>query len=109
MCAILGFIDKAGVSTAPIGQILLRMLLAVGCRGPDSTGVAIWGGDKNGLVLQVKLGEHGDFAVRAADLLAHVETKMHVREHAVTDAYLRLVLDERADTARAVETIENYA
>src|SRR5579872_2897601 len=107
MCAILGFLDKAGGSTAPIGQVLLRMLLAVGCRGPDSTGVAIWGGDKHGLVLQVKLGEHGDFAARAAGLLERVDALVRVREHAVTDAYLRLVIDDQAEPERIVETIED--
>jgi len=106
MCAILGFLDKTGNRATPIGQILLRMLLAVGCRGPDSTGVAIFGGNSGGLVLQVKLGEHGDPAA-AAEVAWRVEAMTEVREQAVTDAYLRLVIDPQTDPAAVVQAIEN--
>lgn len=108
MCAILGYLDKTGRADTPIGQILLRMLLAVGCRGPDSTGVAIFGADCGGFVLQVKLGEHGDPAV-AAEVVRRVEAMTEVREQAVTDAYLRLVIGEQADPQALVQAIEGCA
>src|SRR5258708_2164419 len=107
MCAILGFLDKTGDTTASIGRILLRMLLAVGCRGPDSAGVAVFGGGSGGLVLQVKLGEQGDPTLAAA-LTQRLATLTEVREHSVTEAYLRLVLDDQADPARVVEAVESY-
>src|SRR5258708_40176427 len=108
MCAILGFLDKTGDTTASIGRILLRMLLAVGCRGPDSTGVAVFGGDSGGLILQVKLGEQGDPAL-VEKLVKRLQAIASVREYAVTDAYLRLVLDDQADPQFVAETLENSA
>ncbi|HMC64858.1 MAG TPA: hypothetical protein VKI65_07950, partial [Gemmataceae bacterium] len=43
MCGIIGFLDKRGGTERPIGGTLLNMLQALGCRGPDSAGVAIFG------------------------------------------------------------------
>ena len=43
MCGIVGFLDKLGRTERPLGQTLLAMLEALGCRGPDSAGVAIFG------------------------------------------------------------------
>jgi glutamate synthase domain-containing protein 1 len=42
MCGIIGFLDKRGPD-APVGAALLAMLRALGRRGPDSTGVALYG------------------------------------------------------------------
>jgi glutamate synthase domain-containing protein 1 len=109
MCAILGFLDKTGRRDAPIGRILLRMLLAVGCRGPDSTGVAVFGPDSGGLVLQVKLGESGDFPTLAQELTQRIATVAPVREHAVTGPYLRVVVDGNADPKRLIKTVEQGA
>jgi len=108
MCAILGYLDKTGNKAAPIGRTLLRMLIAVGCRGPDSTGVAIFGPDRGGLVLQIKLGEHGDFTARAGELLEQIETFIAVKEHTVTSSYLRAVIDERVDPQHLVQAIEQF-
>lgn len=41
MCGIIGFLDKRGEQ--PVGRTLLAMLEALGCRGPDSAGVAVFG------------------------------------------------------------------
>jgi glutamine phosphoribosylpyrophosphate amidotransferase len=41
MCGIVGFVDKLGQSDRPIGRIVLTMLEALGCRGPDSAGIAV--------------------------------------------------------------------
>jgi glutamine phosphoribosylpyrophosphate amidotransferase len=40
MCGIVGFLDKQG--GRPLGQTLLAMLQALGCRGPDSAGLAVF-------------------------------------------------------------------
>lgn len=108
MCAILGYLDRTGNKAAPIGRTLLRMLIAVGCRGPDSTGVAIFGPDRGGLVLQIKLGEQGDFTARAGELLQQIETFIAVKEHTVTSSYLRAVIDERVDPQHLVQAIEQF-
>ncbi len=109
MCAILGFLDKTDEQAAPIGSILLRMLLAVGCRGPDSTGVAIFGSPADGLILQIKLGEQGDFEALAAALLQRFTAITRVADHRVTSPYLRTVVAEDTDPAALIESIEGLA
>lgn len=41
MCGIVGFVDRTGQYTESAGRIMLDMLQALGCRGPDSAGVAM--------------------------------------------------------------------
>ena len=43
MCGIVGYLDKRLDPRAPVGRILLRMLSALGRRGPDSAGAALFG------------------------------------------------------------------
>jgi glutamate synthase domain-containing protein 1 len=107
MCGIIGFLDKTGNATAAVGQTLLNMLTALGCRGPDSAGVAMFGGGDDGFVLRVKLGERGHFAATANAVLKRVEAIATVREHAVTAAYLRLVVNNAADVPQLIAAIED--
>src|SRR5215467_11635375 len=58
MCGIVGYFDKNGKQNPPIGKILLSMLEALACRGPDSAGMAIFGPLRpKQLVARVKLGD----------------------------------------------------
>jgi glutamine phosphoribosylpyrophosphate amidotransferase len=43
MCGIVGFWDKSGGQEAATGQVVLTMLNALACRGPDSAGIALIG------------------------------------------------------------------
>jgi glutamate synthase domain-containing protein 1 len=43
MCGIVGFWDKSGRQESSTGRVVLTMLEALGCRGPDSAGVALIG------------------------------------------------------------------
>jgi glutamine phosphoribosylpyrophosphate amidotransferase len=43
MCGIVGFWDKTGGQEAGVGQVVLTMLDALACRGPDSAGIAVIG------------------------------------------------------------------
>jgi glutamine phosphoribosylpyrophosphate amidotransferase len=43
MCGIVGFWDKTGQREAAIGRVVLTMLEALACRGPDGSGVAVIG------------------------------------------------------------------
>src|SRR5207248_8257467 len=43
MCGIIGYLDRRGGHDRPVGRVLLSMLQALSCRGPDSAGVAIFG------------------------------------------------------------------
>src|SRR5437762_9076170 len=70
MCGIVGFLDKTqNHEYSALGRILLDMLRALACRGPDSAGVALFGPSTNGqLVVKVKLGNHGESGLRAQRL-----------------------------------------
>jgi glutamine phosphoribosylpyrophosphate amidotransferase len=41
MCGIVGYLDKRGRQGVPSGRLILKMLEALACRGPDSAGVAL--------------------------------------------------------------------
>jgi methylamine---glutamate N-methyltransferase subunit A len=43
MCGIVGFSDKTGRQSAASGRIVLTMLEALACRGPDGAGIALIG------------------------------------------------------------------
>jgi len=43
MCGIVGYQDKLARGGFPIGRVVLSMLEALSCRGPDSAGVAVIG------------------------------------------------------------------
>ena len=43
MCGIVAFWDKSGGQEAATGQVVLTMLEALACRGPDSAGIALIG------------------------------------------------------------------
>jgi glutamate synthase domain-containing protein 1 len=112
MCGIVGFMDRTGAAAAPVGRHLLEMLAALGRRGPDSAGVAIFGrvpakaGDDHRLVLRVKLGERGDAASAAAELLQQAAAVARVCAHSLTGSYLRLEVDESADVRMLMEVLE---
>ncbi|MFN0168853.1 MAG: glutamine phosphoribosylpyrophosphate amidotransferase [Bryobacteraceae bacterium] len=61
MCGIVGYFDRSGEPVQPLGATVLGMLRALGCRGPDSAGVALEGLRRPGhWTFRVKLGERGD-------------------------------------------------
>jgi len=64
MCGIAGFFDKTAENqNRSVGRTLVSMLKGVGCRGPDSAGVALFSppaGQES--VLRIKLSDHGDSA-----------------------------------------------
>ncbi|MGD9764816.1 MAG: glutamine phosphoribosylpyrophosphate amidotransferase [Candidatus Binatia bacterium] len=109
MCGIVGFLDKTGDQQAPVGQVLLSMLSALGRRGPDSAGVALYGDAGDGpLVLRVKLGAHDGVKQQAAEVCDRVSALAPVRDAARCGEYLRLVVDyagELAALERAIEAV----
>ncbi len=46
MCGIVGFWDKTGELETATGRVILTMLEALACRGPDGAGVALIGPDR---------------------------------------------------------------
>lgn len=110
MCGIIGFLNKSGKIT-PVGQVLLPMLEALGCRGPDSSGVAIWGAPEAGWLLRVKLGEsnvaHGEaYIARARAIEVAAQSVGNVSKVEITGAYARLVVDGTAEVEALLSTIE---
>jgi methylamine---glutamate N-methyltransferase subunit A len=97
MCGIAGYLNKSDTSDAPIGKTLLRMLLALGCRGPDSAGVALYGREQEGGVLQIKLGEGGDLSARGEAVTTAVRGITALREATCTASCLRLRVAELSD------------
>jgi glutamate synthase domain-containing protein 1 len=107
MCGIVGFLDKSGNRLAPVGQVLLKMLTALGRRGPDSAGVALYGDQSEGrLVLRVKLGEQGLFEAEGARVTERVKEVAPVVEASVKAGYLRLVVDYSGDPTILERTVE---
>ena len=107
MCGIVGFLDKSGNRQAPIGHVLLDMLSALGERGPDSSGVALYGDHGDGrMVLQVKLGTEQSHEAEAAGIAKSLQSIAPTLESSVKGSYLRLVVDAQktpADLTRVVE------
>jgi glutamine phosphoribosylpyrophosphate amidotransferase len=59
MCGIVGFLDKQARGDAPAGQTVCAMLDALGCRGPDSAGIALLRGERgeDGWTIRIAPGE----------------------------------------------------
>jgi glutamate synthase domain-containing protein 1 len=76
MCGIAGFFDKTRDNgNANIGQILITMLEGLACRGPDSTGVALFGPDTDHqVVLRIKLGDAEDTSALTETLSKFLDT-----------------------------------
>src|SRR5438094_526175 len=89
MCGIVGFLDRRG--SHPLGRTLLTMLQALGCRGPDSAGVALFGLPQTCWVLQVcRTGSDApgaSFEQTVRDLLLERATVLRTQAR---EAYLRL-------------------
>jgi glutamate synthase domain-containing protein 1 len=107
MCGIAGFFAKSAGTEAPAGATLLRMLTALGCRGPDSAGIALWGTGDDGLVVRVKLGDTGDLTARRQEVLRRARRVTRVLRAATQGALLRLVVTkaEATELAAAVESV----
>src|SRR5215471_15557791 len=106
MCGIVGYLDKLGGEGGNIGSILLGMLNALACRGPDSAGVALFGHYRpDQFVAQVKLGDNGDGAECAYQIKTIAEG-YGAREFTQTGAYLRFVFTETDDLKPFIAGVE---
>jgi methylamine---glutamate N-methyltransferase subunit A len=103
MCGIVGYFDKRSEPRAPVGKILLRMMSALGRRGPDSAGAAVFG-DPHGIVVRVKLGESGNLAARADAVTEAARMRVGVRATNREGRYLRLLV-EGFEEVRSLESV----
>ena len=110
MCGIVGFLDRTGGERQTLGQVLLKMLTALGCRGPDSAGVALYGNPAaSGVVVRVKLGERGAFDEKGQQVAERVRSLASLSEFSTKAEYLRMVLDGPGDPealARSIEALD---
>jgi glutamate synthase domain-containing protein 1 len=107
MCGIVGYFDKTGAESPPIGKILLGMLEELACRGPDSAGVALFGNPQpHRLVARVKLGNHGGSAQRALAVESAAQ-KFGAQEFAQKGDYLRFSFRENGDLKPFLSSIES--
>jgi methylamine---glutamate N-methyltransferase subunit A len=90
MCGIVGFLNKTNDTQVPAGATILGMLNALGCRGPDSAGVALFGPPAEGrFVLRVKVGDNG---VRLGEFVRSLDDGAEITS---TGAYARLAVSSR--------------
>ncbi|MBM3265381.1 MAG: glutamine phosphoribosylpyrophosphate amidotransferase [candidate division Zixibacteria bacterium] len=103
MCGIAGFLDKTGERSS-VGSVMLEMLSALGRRGPDSAGVAVYGPATDGQIkLRIKAGENGIPEGRTERIAARAAILAQVIGSEVAGDYLRLVV--RYDGP--IETLEH--
>lgn len=107
MCGIAGYFDRTKDERAPVGRTILGMLNALGCRGPDSAGVAIYGpSGASRFAVRVKLGDHGEFPERAQQVVRVAEARGTVSSAETTGPYLRFEIDDAAPIDRLVAEVE---
>lgn len=92
MCGIAGYLDKSGDETAPVGRILLQMLRALGLRGPDSAGMALFGPESEGWIFRIKVGETCADPATVERIVAEAGAVAEVQGQRVIGPTLRLSL-----------------
>jgi methylamine---glutamate N-methyltransferase subunit A len=110
MCGIVGYLNRTNDEQAPVGCTILSMLHALGCRGPDSTGVAIFGpAAERRIAVRVKLGDHGDLVERGRQVERIAATFGTVAYLSSTGPYLRFQIDETVDPRKLAASIESLS
>ncbi len=109
MCGIVGYSHKAETREPPtVGKVVLTMLQALACRGPDSAGVALYGpATDHKLIVRAKLGDHGDVAARAERLARCAESFGTISNFSTADCYARFLVDEGIEEQRLVASLES--
>lgn len=97
MCGIIGYLNKLAHPERPIGRVILNMLQALSCRGPDSAGVALYGPPRPFWVAQIKLPEHIEATGAANSILEALRDTAVILRHEAVGAYLRLELERTTD------------
>jgi glutamate synthase domain-containing protein 1 len=104
----MGYLSKSERLDAALGATMLRMLMALGRRGPDSAGVALYAHHADGAYrVRVKLGEPADSEARVAEILRRVRTAARLCEHEQAGEYLRLTIDPAGDPQALQASIES--
>jgi methylamine---glutamate N-methyltransferase subunit A len=87
--------------------VMLRMLEALGRRGPDSAGAALYGtGDAESLILRVKLSEERPVEEQQAPIVAAVKRLTAVRDVDVQGSSLRLAIQNHVPLPELSAAVE---
>lgn len=73
MCGIIGFVDKTGRQGFATGRVIHAMLEALGCRGPDSAGVAMLREEPEDNAWTVRIAPADETVLSQLRSLGHVE------------------------------------
>ncbi len=103
MCGIIGLFLKDQSLQAQLGTLLTEMLVTMSDRGPDSAGIAIYGGDGEVSSSTTKFtlqsnAPHQDFAELAADMAAATDMDDSKVSLAVKDTHAVLTVPEGITT-----------
>jgi glutamine phosphoribosylpyrophosphate amidotransferase len=91
MCGIVGYLDKRGRHGVPSGRLILKMLEALACRGPDSAGVALLHDASNaGAVWAIRIAPGAMSEPAVAEVLGRLEALGRVERSASQAGTLRL-------------------
>jgi glutamate synthase domain-containing protein 1 len=104
MCGITGILFKDPGRFGPIGRIQVEMLQALHRRGPDSTGVALYGRTGPDYLLRARLSANG--AGRIERARAAIERLATVRELAPTPGGVRASLAYEGELGALADGIE---
>lgn len=107
MCGIAGYLDKRTAS-APVGNVLLGMLEALGKRGPDSAGLALMGPTPDSReVCWICLPEDRDLESSVDVALDLVKSVARVRDHRVSGGMVRLEIARQCDVVEFCRRVED--
>ena len=116
MCGIAGLIHRR--SATDVGGEMTAMLQALKHRGPDSTGFALYGAGKDGIVLRIKLAEKEDMSrgrgimevvAKRAEAIDEIFAQHAIRvkeKDLVTPYVLRFRIEGHDDLATVAQHIE---
>ncbi len=113
MCGILGYFRKTGGADQHLGATMLKMLEALGRRGPDSAGVAMVGAARPGsYVVRVQVGDELEMTkpaieANAQSVEAFVKKLDGASELSRTGVYVRFVLSGEVDLPALTRSIES--
>jgi methylamine---glutamate N-methyltransferase subunit A len=104
MCGITGILFKDPQRTGPVGGIQVEMLQALHRRGPDSTGVALYGPAEAGYLMRARLQPDGEGQLDRAR--AAIEALATVRELAPTPGGVRASVGYDGELAAFADRVE---
>jgi glutamate synthase domain-containing protein 1 len=95
MCGIVGYLRKASsTDDRSVGTVVLEMLRALSSRGPDSTGVALYGpAEANQLRVRLKLGDSEPDPALEQRVLDHVGALTPLRSASRERECMRLLVN----------------